>query len=76
MLIVYVLWLRAVLMYFDWCFVQLCAVGMVEGCNSLGSVPGTEVIYVSSEGGDMVGDSVLRDSWKYNDVVVPVSIDR
>jgi hypothetical protein len=49
---------------------------MYEGCSSLGSVPGTEMICVSSEGGDLVGNSVLRDSWRYNGVVVPVSIER
>ena len=54
----------------------MCAVGMDENCGSVTSVPATEMICVSSEGGDLVGDSILRDSWEYNGVVVPVSTER
>ena len=74
-LFVYVLWLRIVLAHFVCCYVQMCAVGMDEGCGSLGSVPVTAVICVTLEGGDMVGTSVLRDSWEYNGVVVPASTE-
>jgi hypothetical protein len=49
---------------------------MGESCGSLGSVPDTEMICVSSEGGDLVGNYVLRDSWTYNGVVVPVGVER
>ena len=54
----------------------MCVVGMDESCGSLGSVPPTAVICVSSEGGDLVGNSVLRDSWRYHGVVVLVSTER
>ena len=49
---------------------------MDESCGSLKSVPDTEMICVSSEGGDLVGDSILRHSWTYNGVVVHVSTER
>ncbi len=75
-LVVYVLWLRNVLAHFVCCFVQMCVVGMDEGCGSLGSVPDTAVICVTSEGGDLIGTSVLRDSWEYNGVAVHVSTER
>jgi hypothetical protein len=48
---------------------------MEESCGSLGSVPDTSVICVS-EGGDLIGTSVLCNSWKYNGVVVPVTAER
>ena len=57
----YVLWLRDVLMYFDCCYVQMCAVGMDESCGFPGTVPNIAMICVSSEGGDLVGNYVLRD---------------
>ena len=53
----------------------MCSVGMKESCGSLGFVPDTVVICVS-ESGDLVGTSVLRNSWRYNSVVVPVSTER
>ena len=53
----------------------MCFVGMEESCGSLESVPDTSVICVS-EGGDLVGTSVLCSSWKYNGVVVPVTAER
>jgi len=49
---------------------------MDESCGSVGFVPATAVICVSSEGGDLDGTSVLRGSWIYNGVVVPVSTER
>ena len=54
----------------------MCVVGMDASCGFLGSMPDTATICVSSEGVDLVGNSVLRDSWKYNGVAVPVSTER
>ena len=54
----------------------MCTVGMDTSCGFVGSMPDTAMVCVSSEGGDLVGNSVLRDSWEYNGVVVPVSTKR
>ena len=49
---------------------------MDKSCGFVGSVPVTAMVCVTSEGGGLSGDSVLRDSWEYNGVVVPVSTER
>ena len=42
----------------------------------MGFVPVTAMVCVSSECGDLIGESALRDSWEYNGVVVPGSTER
>jgi len=54
----------------------MCTARMDKSCGFVGSVPITALVCVTSDGGDLSGDSVLRDSWKYNGVVVPVNPDR
>jgi hypothetical protein len=49
---------------------------MCKSCGFVGSVPPTAMVYVTSEGGDLSGEFVLRGSWEYKDVVVPVSTER
>jgi hypothetical protein len=54
----------------------MCTVGMGKSCGFEGSSPPTAMFCVTSKDVDLIGDSVLRDSWEYNGVVVPVSTER
>jgi hypothetical protein len=58
----------------------MCTTRMYESWGFVGSVPNTAMVCVTSEGGNLSScfflDSVLRDSWEYNGVVVPVSTKR
>ncbi len=63
-------------MSFDSSSLQMCAVGMCTSCGFEGSSPPTTMFCVAVEDVDLSGDSVLRDSWEYNGVVVPLSTER
>jgi hypothetical protein len=54
----------------------MCTVGMGKSCGFVGCVPHSAMVCVTSEGGNLSGDFVLRGSWEYNGVVVLVSTER
>ncbi len=54
----------------------MCTVGTGKSCGFEGSSPPTAMFCVDAEDVDLSGDFVLRDSWEYNGVVVPVSTER
>ena len=60
----------------DWLYLQLFDVGMSSGSVSLGSVPSTFVVCVSSEDGSLTAEFVLVISWEWNGIMVLVDNER